>query len=1046
MKEIKRTPIIDFKKSQNLSKDIKIQGNILLSSYSENETLYILTDSSFFYYKEKGKSAQEFFLIPSVSRPENKFQTEENKAHLWHDKYSFHTIIHSEKRVFYFNPSFRDGPKEINLFNGKYIEPYAMTFYEKGQFNENNIEILFSDYYSDIYNLIIDVNNLDKIQFNLLYKLRNRIIEKDEENFEFDLFYLEDYEIITDIKILNLNLNEDPEKKNEKTIIAVTKNTIFKFEGSGTLKEIFDEYAPSKDNFLKVYKKFSTNNQKNEYENCKINLIENYFINKSDKKEMSLLMGWMSSCGYIIEEMPLLNNKYISKDNYSIYPYVKYKFDGTKDFDSKPKMICQSKLFIFFLYSDSVVIFNKMSKNLVHVEYVLKYNEIYYVPNQKCLILSSNENIIKLNLDKEEKYLWENYIEIGNYDLAIKYLPEELQYLAPKLHRLNAEKYFREEKYDLSMKEYILSDEIFENICVKFISKNQYIPLLHFLIETKNSFNKENTKEKKTAKKYLIYTWIAELLMEQESQIDKSGYNIKKYMDEIKLNHLEKYIDKNICYDYLLMYNKQQEFIDFATLKGDYELIIQKLLNHLNYEEILNKLDKFINSDIDETIMKKLIKIFFEYSNFFMKESPVKTINLLEKELISEFNQDEIINVIIDSDIKSEVKNNNYENILNYIRKLIKKNISNKVDNNKSKTLSKSTINNLHNLYILILSLSDKPEHKKEVIEYLKGPLYNYSQKNTYLNITLHNKEIYIDLNFAQKILKNNYCALALVYCLMGRYNESILIALEHNEKDIAIFIAQNIKDEKIKKDIWLRIFKYFKTNNFADAKNILESSCGVLKIEDILPFMMDNVKLEELKTDLQACINFYEKGVIQLKQEINDYNQSTELIKKEIFKIQKKSAFINYTQIKCEKCQKDILGNKFFLFPCGHIFDINCLIKIMDDYDQKNIGDDLFKQKIKKIKNFRDKIKLLEEKKKKIMDEKKNQNNNLINFKVFFNFINTEKKEEFSNEEQTQLNQFQDNLYKLLKEECALCGKEMINSTQIKLGEDDNHKWDDLV
>jgi hypothetical protein len=114
---------------------------------------------------------------------------------------------------------------------------------------------------------------------------------------------------------------------------------------------------------------------------------------------------------------------------------------------------------------------------------------------------------------------------------------------------------------------------------------------------------------------------------------------------------------------------------------------------------------------------------------------------------------------------------------------------------------------------------------------------------------------------------------------------------------------------------------------------------------------MMDDVKLEELKTDLQACINFYEKGVTQLKQEINDYNQSTEIIKKEIFKIQKKSTFVDYTKIKCEKCQKDILGNKFFLFPCGHIFDTLCLIKILDDYDQKNIGDELFKQKIKKIK-----------------------------------------------------------------------------------------------
>jgi hypothetical protein len=307
-----------------------------------------------------------------------------------------------------------------------------------------------------------------------------------------------------------------------------------------------------------------------------------------------------------------------------------------------------------------------------------------------------------------------------------------------------------------------------------------------------------------------------------------------------------------------------------------------------------------------------------------MKESPTKTIKLLEKEFISESNQDDIIKVIIDADIKEEIKRGNYETILNYIRRLIKKNVMNNSNsnpsNNNKNVVSLSTINNLHNLYILFLSLSDKPEHKKEVIEYLKGPMYEFTQKNNYLNVTLSNKEIYIDLNFAQKILKNNYCALALVYCLMGRYNESILIALEHNEKDIAIFIAQNIKDDKIKKDIWLRIFKYFKTNNFADAKSILESSMGILKIEDILPFMMDNVKLVELKKDLQACINFYEEGVQQLKKEINDYNQSTEIIKKDIYKIQKKSTYINYTKIKCEKCQKDIMGSKFFLFPCGHI------------------------------------------------------------------------------------------------------------------------------
>ena len=581
---------------------------------------------------------------------------------------------------------------------------------------------------------------------------------------------------------------------------------------------------------------------------------------------------------------------------------------------------------------------------------------------------------------------------------------------------------------------------------------NQYQALLKYLNLFRNTkltnINKRDDN-KNYIRKYLVYTWIAELLVEQENlKNNKSNLNLslKDFIEETKHNHTDKYIDKMTYYFLLLNNGKKKEFLDYALLKGDYELIIQNLLNHLNYDEVLNNLEKFMSSDIDDKALKKLIKIIFEYSNYFMKESPTKTINLLEKEFISETNQDEIVKVIIDSNIKEEIKRGNYETILNYIRRLIKKNIMNRsnISNNDKNVVSPSTINNLHNLYILFLSLSDKPEHKKEVIEYLKGPMYKYTPKNNYLNVTLSNKEVHIDLNFAQKILKDNYCALALVYCLMGRYNESILIALEHNEKDIAIFIAQNIKDDKIKKDIWLRIFKYFKTNNFADAKNILESSMGILKIEDILPFMMDNVKLEELKTDLQACINFYEEGVQQLKQEINDYNQSTEIIKRDIYKIQKKSTYINYTQIKCEKCQKDIMGAKFFLFPCGHIFDTFCLIQILIDYDAQNIGDELFKQKVNNIKSLRDKIRILQEKRKKMINEQKLQNTNTII--SLFNFINKEQKEEFSKEDEIQLKEFNDNLYRLLKEECVLCGKEMINSTQIKLGEDDNKKWNDLV
>ena len=1062
MKEPERDPVINFGSIERYCSYGEIEGKILFTMISEDETLFILTDSSFFYYQRKGENKQKFILIPSISKDQDKYQTEENTSQLWCDKFGYHTLIRHDKRVFYFNPSFTDGPKEINLENDKYLEPYAVAFNITIQTpnSKNNVDILFSDFYSDIYNLSIKIERgLPKIHYSFLYKLRNEDNIDDnyiyntntEDNFgfpDFNLFNLEKDERITDLMILNSN----KESKKDLLIIAITKNTIFKFEGTGTYKQIFDKYTQDKDDFQKVYKKISCNNREKEYEKCKLQLLKSYSFNSLTRENLELCLGWMSSCGYILEEIEYKENKIVSKKNFSIFPYVKFKFDGTKEYNIQPTVACQSKLHIFFLYNDCLVVVNKLNKNVVHVEYLLtNYSDMYYRETLNSLVLSTIKDVFIINLDNEDKYIWENYIEIGNYDLAIKSLTKEEQYLEPKLHRLNAEKLFKEEKYDKAAEEYNSSDELFESVCVKFIMANQYQALLKYLNLTRTSkLSNYNKKDdiKNYIPKYLVYTWIAELLIEQENNLEKNNeLNLKDFIEEAKHNHNDKYIDKMTYYFLLLNYGKKKEFLDYAMLKGDYELIIQNLINHLNYEEVLNNLDKFMSSDIDDRVMKKLIKIIFEYSNYFMKESPSKTINLLEKEFISETNQDEIVKVIIDSDIKQEVKKGNYDTILNYIRRLIKKNVMHNNSNiNNKNVVSPSTINNLHNLYLLFLSLSDKPEHKKEVIEYLKGPMYTYTQKNNYLNVTLSNKEIHIDLNFAQKILKNNYCALALVYCLMGRYNESILIALEHNEKDIAIFIAQNIKDDKIKKDIWLRIFKYFKTNNFADAKNILESSMGILKIEDILPFMMDNVKLEELKTDLQACINFYEEGVHQLKQEINDYNQSTEIIKKDIYQIQKKSTYINYTQIKCEKCQKDIMGAKFFLFPCGHIFDTFCLIQILIDYDEQNIGDEFFRIKVNNIKALREKIRILQEKRKKVIYEQKMQNSNTTAFKVLFNFINKEQREEFSKEEEIQLKEYNDNLYRLLKEECVLCGKEMINSTQIKLGEDDNKKWNDLV
>ena len=54
-----------------------------------------------------------------------------------------------------------------------------------------------------------------------------------------------------------------------------------------------------------------------------------------------------------------------------------------------------------------------------------------------------------------------------------------------------------------------------------------------------------------------------------------------------------------------------------------------------------------------------------------------------------------------------------------------------------------------------------------------------------------------------------------------------------------------------------------------------------VLKIEDVLPRIMDNIKIEEFKEQISNCIDLYEKNIKTLRDDITQYNKTAEEDKK---------------------------------------------------------------------------------------------------------------------------------------------------------------------
>ena len=1082
-KTINRIPDINVYPIEKMN--YHIFGKILYMTSCVKNITFIITDEDYFYVIENGKD-NGINKYPLVINDKNekdkdkkdkiKYQTKEQEFQIWCHKLGSHAIIKYKTDTFYYNSNL-GGEKVVPLilnYEDQILQPYAVAFDDDFLEQYDTGEILFSDYYSDIYKLQIKTNNQSiRKEFKRIFSFRgnkcgeivqnfgyskltpmnasysNKNQEKfqneenEEDSDDFNFFRMDKNDRIYDMKLISsskLSMHKASKGNEGKNIfiLAITNTILFQFQGKDSFEKVFENYSIKNGDILKGYKKFWGSNRFGNFKLSRIQLINQYLESSKDeekKEKRGILFGFMSKVGYCIGKLKnLLDSE--PQRAFTVFEYInpKQKQIGN-ELIPNIKVVCQSINHIFFLYKDCLVILNKLTNRIIHVKFLEEqFLDMYYDQVLNGIILYTQKDIYKIPLEQEHRYLWIDYIEIGNYELALKTLTLEDKHMRPKLHKLYAEYLFKEKKYLESATEYAFSDEIFEQVCLKFLSVNnnksliRYLALInYFRISGKKDIL--SSKEIKFIEKYLINTWLLELIIANHENDLKGGINslIKSFMRDLK--HGNDFVDIRLLYFILSVYGRDDELIEFAGFKQDYSKIILCLINHKEYLEAL----KYIKENISYGIEKVNIvfkKIFYNYAILFMKQNPEETIDLLDNYFKINKTPEDTIRILMSADIQNIIDNEDeFKKLINYIKKLMNRPIKlDDVEINFTKN------KNLHNLYILLLSYSQKKEYQKELIDYLKSCMDSYYYK----------PEVHFDLYFAKKIFNENPIALSLIYFLSGQFDESIEIALKNDLKDLSKLIAQNINEPKLKNQIWIKIFKFRKKEGFLEAKKIVNESNGFIKIEEILPLMGDNVKINEFKDELKDCIKTYEKNVDLLKKEINEFNISSNLIQKDISKAQKKAMSISFNQIRCHQCGKIIKDNKFYMFPCKHIFDSKCLIDTYIKFNKQGMGDDLFKQKVKAILNLVDKIKNLRDKKIKASSGETESSRRLPHIRALLKLDNTQK-EQFSEEEESQLDLFNKGLCDFLDEECLLCGKEIIKGTQVPFGDQNSLEWEVL-
>ena len=1063
---------LDVNKFSPQKLDISISGNILYvtSIPFPNKKIFLLTDTDKFYIIENNNlSKPQVFQLKSDYLNSDKlkpikFQTDSLESQIWTDKKGNHVIIKYKRICFYYNPNLKKKIEELNLINfgNTLIQPYAVVFNEDKCNNRDTGIFLLSDYNSSIYEVqlfLSDENEMMRSRFGEILKLKidnKKSTQPSENSFNLNFFEMDKDDRIIDFKLIT----------QDETILllAITKNLLFQFFGKKDFRSVFNNYNVETGDISKAVKKFFPQKQKSNQvkivkklkngEKFEINRVEKekkepsafsriQLLKKENKNEIDSF-GFMSDCGYIIGE---INKDLKPQNQFNIFKY--YKFEKETKEKSEiihqimPKAVCESNFNRFFLYTNYLVVQNKLTNTIKQNEHI-KLDLIDIFDNEDFIIVYSKKNIYKIPLDNENDNLYEDYIQKGDYKTALL-LKKDDALLRPSLHKLYADNLFNNKQYLEAAIEYAFSNEIFENVCIKFLKINNTVGLIRYLIlimqfrlnniknekkkdkkeegET-NEETKENNKEQ-FIERYLLHTWLLELLAEKLEN-ENNDELVKEIKGITKYESVgSKYLDENLIYNILNLFNKQDELIAFAAFKKDYEIIIRSLISKKKIDLTLEQFNLSFCGDGGQ-LDTKLKKYFYKYGNLLIKENIPKTIDSLNQYFRPE-NPEELIRLLISPNFKSITENeNNFKIVMKYIKDLMKP--DKKKDKEQKNVLNK--YQNLHNLYILLVSQSKFGTYKQSFLRELKSIIDTFTQNQQFEKKGKITDKIYFDLNFAKKIFKEKEDTkskeiLCLIYFVLNQYLDSIDVAIENNFEELLLYLTKNILDEKFRKKIWLKIFVYEKEkHNLTKAKEIIEKSDNIIKIEDVIPLMSDNEKLNDLKEELAKCIQNSDESIIKLNNEIREFNEANNSINKDIDFSEKKAVKKKFTDLRCSKCNKNIntgKNSKFYLFPCQHIFDLQCLVDIYMEFATYKLKDEEFKKKIGVIKDMSKKIKQIEDRK----------NLALIG------------KGQFDKEEEFVLNISKKQLFDYLNEECLLCGQDMIDSTQIEFGNDERLEWD---
>eukprot|EP00741_Cyanophora_paradoxa_P009208 tig00001486_g8918.t1 len=510
--------------------------------------------------------------------------------------------------------------------------------------------------------------------------------------------------------------------------------------------------------------------------------------------------------------------------------------------------------------------------------------------------LATDTGLWRLLVVDEERDMWLLHVKRGSFEEALQLCRDEAQ--RDRVLAAHAEAYFAQGRYELAAERFAKSSRGFEGVALQFLGAGEAGALQRYL-----ELKLDQLRPQEAASRLLIATWLTETYLERLNALEAEGEAGREGLERARDNFTHFLTDnrdvlhRETTYQVIASHGRMEEYAAYAAVLGDHDRLVA---HHVERGEVREALRALLE--------QRDPGLYAKYAPDLIAADPAGTVNALIRAAGVVEPRDVLPALLRYDPARHNRPSDPVHHAVRYLEHCVAARRGGGGD--------PAVHNALLHMYA---HLPDE------------APLLRF------LEAAAEAAPPPFDAEFALRLCER-----------LGRRRACVQLqrALGHHERALEGALGEDLEAAKrlagtardpsedpeatreLRRRLWLRIARHVaeRTGDVPATVSVLRES-GVLRVEEVLPFFGEAAHIGDVREEVLRALAASNARTAALRAAACEASGAAGELRGDVKELRGRVQIVP-GEGRCGECRAPLLAREFYLFPCGHAFHTDCLLR----------------------------------------------------------------------------------------------------------------------